>query len=88
MGYRGRGYVYTYSWFPDGASGKEPVCQCRFFIRDAGSIQGSGRSPGEENGNPREYSCLGNPMDGGSWKATVHKVTKSQIQLKQFSTHA
>ena len=57
-------------------------------IRDAGSIQGSGRSPGEENGNPHEYSCLGNPMDGGSWKATVHRVTKSQIQLKQFSTHA
>ena len=39
------------------------------------------------NGNPHEYSCLGNPMDGGSWKATVHRVTKSQIQLKQFSTH-
>ena len=57
-------------------------------IRDAGSIQRSGRSPGEENGNPHEYSCLGNPMDGGSWKATVHRVIKSQIQLKQFSTHA
>ena len=52
------------------------------YIRDAGSIHGSGRSPEEKNGNPPEYSCLENPMDKGSWKATVHGVTKSQIQLK------
>ena len=40
--------------------------------RDAGSIPGSGRSPGEGNGNPLQYSCLGNPMDRGAWWATVH----------------
>ena len=48
---------------------------------DKGSIPGSGRSPGEGNGNPFQYSCLGNSMDRGAWKATVHKVTKSQTQL-------
>ena len=43
---------------------------------DAGSIPGSGRCPGEGNGNPLQYSCLGNPMDRGVWQATVHTVTK------------
>ena len=47
-------------------------------IRDTGSIPESGRSPGEENGNPFQYSCLGNPMDRGSWQAIVQRVTKSQ----------
>ena len=42
-----------------------------------GSIPGSGRSPGEENGKPLQYSCLGNPMDRGAWQATVHRVEKS-----------
>ena len=46
-------------------------------IRDAGSIPGSGRSPGEGNGNPLQYSCLENPRDRGAWWATVHGVTKS-----------
>ena len=41
---------------------------------DLGSIPGSGRSPGEGNGNPLWYSCLENPMDGGAWWATVHRV--------------
>ena len=41
---------------------------------DLGSIPGSGRSPGEGNGNPLQYSCLENPMDGGTWWATVHGV--------------
>ena len=45
------------------------------------SIPALGRSPGEGNGNPLQYSCLGNPMDGGTWWATVHGVTKSQTQL-------
>ena len=44
--------------------------------RDAGLIPGSGRSPGKGNGNPLQHSCLGNPMDRGSWWATVHGVTK------------
>ena len=43
---------------------------------DLGSIPGSGRSPGEGNGNPLQYSCLENPMDRGAWRATVHWVTK------------
>ena len=45
---------------------------------DAGSIPGSGRSPGEGNGNPLQYSSLGNPMDRGAWRATVLGVAKSQ----------
>ena len=43
---------------------------------DPGSILGSGRSPGEENGNPLQYSCLDNPMDTGAWWATVHEVAE------------
>ena len=45
---------------------------------DTGLIPGSGRSSGEGNGNPLQYSCLQNPMDGGAWQATAHGVTKSQ----------
>ena len=52
--------------------------------RDVGSIPGSGRSLGEGNGNPFQYSCLENPMNTGTWWATVHTVTKSQTLL---STH-
>ena len=46
--------------------------------RDAGSIPGLGRYPGGGNGNPLQYSCLGNPMDRGAWQATVLEVAKSQ----------
>ena len=45
--------------------------------RDKGSIPGPGRSPGEGNGNPLQYSCLGNPMDRGAWWDTDHGVAKS-----------
>ena len=48
---------------------------------DVGSIPGSGRSPGEGNGNPLQYSRLGNPMDRAAWQATGHEVTKSQTRL-------
>ena len=44
---------------------------------DAGSIPGSGRSPGGGHGNPLQHSCLENPMDKGAWRATVQRVTKS-----------
>ena len=54
-------------------------------IRDTGSISGSGRFPGGGHGNPPQYSCLGNPMNRGTWWATVHGVAKSQTQLKQLS---
>ena len=47
---------------------------------DAGSIPGVGRPPGEGNGYPLQHSCLGNPMDRGAWRATVHAVEKSQTQ--------
>ena len=50
-----------------------------------GSIPGSGRTSGKGNGNPRQYSCLENPMDGGAWWATVHGVTKSRTRLSDFS---
>ena len=43
---------------------------------DTGSILGSGRSPGEGNGNPLQYPCLGNPMDRGAWRSTVHAAAK------------
>ena len=54
-------------------------------IRDAGSILGSGRSPGGGNGHSLQYSCLGNPMDRGAWWATVHGVTNNWTQLKRLS---
>ena len=49
--------------------------------RDSGSVLGSGRSPGEGNDYPLQYSCLENSMDRGAWQATGHRVPKSQIQL-------
>ena len=52
---------------------------------DAGLIPGSGGSPRGGNGNPLQYSCLGNPMDRGTWQATVHGVTQSQTQLSMHS---
>ena len=77
----------TLMWvFPGGASGKELACQCR-KLRDTSSIPESGRS-GAGHGNPLQYSCLENPRDRGAWWATVHRVAKSQTQLKRFSTDA
>ena len=55
-------------------NGKESVCQSG----DLGSIPGSGRFPGEGNGYPLQYSCLGNAMDRGAWQAVVPGVSKSQ----------
>ena len=53
-----------------------------------GFNSGSGRCPGGEPGNPLQYSCLENPMNRGTWQATVHGVTKSQTQLKRLSKQA
>ena len=69
--------MYIYISFPGGGSGKEPACQCT-KPRDVGSIPGWGRPPGGGHGNPLQYSCLVNPMDGGPWWAMVHRVTKSR----------
>ena len=63
--------VSGYPCFHGGSGVKNPP-------GDGGSIPGSGQSPGEENGNPLQYSCLGNPVDKGTWWATVHVVAKSR----------
>ena len=55
---------------------------------DVGLIPGSGRSPREGNGNPLQYSCLEKPMDRGAWRATVHRISKSQTQPKWLGMHA
>ena len=60
-----------------GSDDKESACG----IGGPGSTPGSGRSPGKGNGNPLQYSCLENPMDRGTWQATVHRVTKTQTHL-------
>ena len=60
--------------FPGGSEGKASACN----VGDPGLIPGSGRSPGEGNGNPLQYSCLENPTDGGAWWAAVHGVTESE----------
>ena len=70
---------------PNGASGKESPTGAE-DIRDAGSIPGSGRSPGEGNGDPLQYSCLGNPMDRGPWQVAVHRVSKNWIRLSDSTT--
>ena len=70
--------------FPGGAVVKTPPANAG----DVSLILGSGRSPEEGNGNPLQYYCLGNPKDRGTWWATVHGVTKNQIQLSHLThTH-
>ena len=64
-----------------GSEVKVSVCSAG----DLGSIPGSGRFPGEGTGNPLQYSCLENPMDGGAWWATVHGVAKSPTRLVDFT---
>ena len=54
---------------------------------DLGSVPGSGRSPGEENSNPLQYSCLENPKDRGAWQVAVHRVTKSWTRLCNIAQH-
>ena len=54
-------------------------------LRNAGSIPESEKYLGEGNGNPLQYSCVENPMDGGAWRATVHRVTKSRTRLSDFT---
>ena len=74
---------YMFSALPDGGSdGKVSACKAG----DLGSIPWSGRSPGGTNGNPLQYACLENPMDGGTWQATVHRVTKSRTRLSDLTS--
>ena len=63
--------------FPDGSVVKNPPRNAQ----DAGSIPGLGKSPGEGNGNPLQYSCLENPMDKGAWRATVHEFARVRPNL-------
>ena len=62
--------------FPGGSDDKESVCN----EGDPGLIPGLGRSPGEGNSNPLQYSCLENSMDRGAWRATVHGVAKNRTR--------
>ena len=76
----GAGIVISWG-FPGGSEVKASACN----VGDLGSIPGSGRSPGEGNGNPLQYSCLENPMNGRAWWATVHGVAKSWTRLSYFT---
>ena len=67
--------------FPGGSEVKVSACKAG----DPGSILGLGRSPGEGNGKPLQYSCLENPMDREAWWATVHGVAKSWTRLSDFT---
>ena len=67
-------------WLPWWLS-KESACNAG----EAGLIPGLGRSPGEENGNPLQYSCLENPMDRGAWRATVHGVARVRHDRETFT---
>ena len=70
--------------FPGSASGEEPASSGG--VREEGLSLGSGRFPGEGNGNPLQYHCLENLMDRKAWWATAHGATESQTQLNQLST--
>ena len=67
--------------FPGGSEVKASACN----VGELGSIPGSERSLGEGNGNPLQYSCLENPMDGGAWWAAVHGVARSLTRLSDFT---
>ena len=71
----------NYEVFPGGSDGKASDCNFRY----PGLIPGLGKSPGEGNGNPLQYSCLGNPMDRGTWWATVHEITKESDMAWQLN---
>ena len=79
---KNKGRLSNYQGFPGGSEVKASACN----VGDLGSIPRSGRSPGERNGNPLQYSCLENPMDRGAWWATVHGVAKSRTRLSDFTS--
>ena len=73
--------VLSIPYFPGGSDGKASA----YNAGDPCSIPGSGRSPGEGNGNPLQYSCLASPIDGGVWWARVHGAAKSWTRLSDFT---
>ena len=70
--------------FPHGSVVKKPPANAG----DVGSIPGSRKSPGERNGSPLQYSCLGNPMDRGEWPGTVHEVAKNWARLSMHAVES
>ena len=80
--------VVSLLWYIDGREGLggSEVKASASNAGDPGSIHGLGRSPGEGNGNPLQYSCLENPTDRGAWQATVHGVAKSWTELSHFTS--
>ena len=76
--------MHTHSQgFPDDSVVKNPPAHAG----DTGFTPGSGRSPREGNGNPIQYSCLENPMDGGAWWATVHGIAKELVMTEQLNNN-
>ena len=73
------------TWASLVAQWKESVCNAG-ATGDVGLIPGWGRSPGEGNSNPLQYSCLENPMDRGAWKATIHGV--AELDMTEATQHA
>ena len=78
----GQVFIIRYQGFPGGSDGKESACHAG----DVRLIPGLGRSPGEGNGHPLQYSCLENSIDRGAWWGTVHWVAKSQTGLSTLCT--
>ena len=74
---------FIYAFHPGGSDGKESACSAG----SSGLIPGLGRSPGEGNVYPLQYSCLENPMDRGAWQATVHGVAQSRTWLSYWHFH-
>ena len=72
---------FAYHYVYEGFLGGSVVMSLPANVGDTGSLPGSGRSPGEGTGNLLQYSCLGNPMDGAAWRATVHGAAKSRTRL-------
>ena len=79
---RSNSYILMYMMgFPGGSVVKEYV----YNAGDMGLIPGSGRSPGEGNGNPLQYSFLEKPMDRGDWRATVHRISKESDTTERLN---
>ena len=82
-------YVYSYIWASLVAHSVKympPIQETTCSTGAPGLIPGSGRLPGEGNGNPLQYSCLGNSMDRGAWHATVHEVARIRHDLATKSS--
>ena len=77
------GHIWSLVGLPWWFGGKESAHNAG----DVGLIPGSGRNPGEGNGNPLQHSCLGNPMDRGAWRATIHRVTKESDTTEQLNSN-